>query len=364
MIGEIGARVAPTVERAAARLGPDPVLAARAFQHTPAPGLAKEAMSGSLLLPHRPGELRIVNINVHQWIPDGFPLPGSILEGYPLGDHMAQPETILDLGRFIRDADADVVFLQEIRNNRIVSGERGLTNQWQGLLDASGATDGVFGSSVMGVHGDGFGVGVLTRNGWEVEDSVNVLMPQVTGPEPHRLLIADIRSPAGEQARVGTMHLDHTSSPGFAEHGSGGDAVLQVRESARIVRDLATTGEARVFDPSIYRDRVLTGWKPVIFGGDLNALRERLDGPMLEGGMRNVLTSRAASPAAALAEGIDPGLVAANTHRVGRIDHIYTSGDVEVARTWVTKPERHALTLGTEVTDHDSIITDVILPPR
>ncbi|MEO6867306.1 MAG: endonuclease/exonuclease/phosphatase family protein [Gaiellales bacterium] len=215
------------------------------------------------------------------------------------------------IGDYIKDVDADVVLFQELDKGTDRSGG---TDQLAKIAQRVQADDSEFAKAIDHQNGE-YGVGILTRNGYEIADdakgrnrATSVKLPKGTGegadPEQRVALAAAIETPSGQDFTAITTHL--------ANKGPGRSA--QVDKLDDVVKDLR--GGANNHAAGLNDDMPTK----VVLGGDFNARR---------GPIEKIL-------------GDEVTHVADRYRKLGNtgIDHIYVSDDVKVVDAKLDKAQR------------------------
>lgn len=275
--------------------------------------------------PSAPGtQVKVLTINV---------------KAFQLSDGGVADERAFDaIERYIERSDADVVLFQELDDATARSGG---VDQLMEIGRRTGATDSQF-AKAIDHDGGAYGVGIMTRNGFNIRDAAGggndtttVQLPRGTGegadPEQRVALVAPIVAPGGEELTAVTTHL--------ANQGPGRGA--QVDRLDDIVDDLrGGRGDASAGLPASYSPRV-------VLAGDFNARRGPVEQHLGDG-----VTHVGAR---------DSGLGDTN------IDHIYVSDDVDVLDSRLDEPERvdtSRLPFGigdARATDHPAILATLEL---
>ena len=270
--------------------------------------------------------LRVVTLNVHSGV------PGNL----ELGDANEDARTIADVGRYLRSIDVDVVMLQEVDDDVARPGKGGVTGQLARYVAAIGADGAAYAPALSHPSGDRFGNAILTRNGYAIEESWNVDLPNPKMPQDRSAAIARVRTPSGAELTVVNAHLAHRPE-------RESDRTEQLRYLGELLATLRRTGGFDYEDSATGQRGSAAGLTgAVLVGGDFNTKASTTD-PV----MARARLSRIASGAAA------PGV-----H--GGIDHIFGSAGLQAVTSYSQLVPRHQLPSGT-VTDHPVVVADVRL---
>ncbi len=234
------------------------------------------------------------------------------VKGFQLSDGGDVDERAYDaIEKYIVKTDADVVLFQELdKGTTRAKGQ----DQLAEIARRTDATDSQFAEAIP-FEGGSYGVGILTRNGFDIRDAAGggndtrtVRLPTGSGPgadgEDRVALVAPIVAPDGEEFTAISTHL--------ANRGPGRGA--QVERLDDIVDDLrGGTGNTAADLPGSNSNRV-------VLGGDFNTRR----GPA--------------------EEHLGDGVTHVGEHDTGlgdtNIDHIYVSDDVHVVDAQLDEPEQ------------------------
>ncbi len=234
------------------------------------------------------------------------------VKGFQLSDGGTADERAFDaIERYIERVDADVVLFQELDEGTKRSGG---ADQLAEIARRTDATDSQF-AAAMGFDGGQYGVGIMTRNGFNIRDAAGggndtrtVQLPKSNhedaDPEQRVALVAPIVAPDGAEFTAVTTHLSKTG-PG---RGAQVDKLDDIVEDLRGGRDNDSVGL-----PGDFSSRV-------VLGGDFNTKRgpaeEHLGDGVTHVGER------------------DRGLGDTN------IDHLYVSDGVEVVDAQLDEAEK------------------------
>lgn len=277
-------------------------------------------------------ELRVASINTHMAVPEGLVLS-------PTNERM---EAIADIAAFVRDVDAHVVFLQEVRNDEPGARIGGVPRQFEQLREACEATGATFYPAICSEAGHEYGIAILVRGDRvRLEHAHAAHLPYAGGREPRVVLFA--QAWIGDvPVTVANLHLDHT----------GVDRRGQLAEAERILEALLAHRPVRVATRSHDYRRLPAYRGPLVVGGDFNDAEHVVAESLARTRLINVV------------DGLDPDdPLRRETHvQAGRIDHLLLSPELALLDQQLHCVPRRAVTEGTGVTDHLAIVACLGVP--
>lgn len=273
-------------------------------------------------------QMRVLSVNMHMGVPEGLRLG-------PANERLA---AVRDLAAFIRELDAHVVLLQEVRNDAPGSRDGGVPRQYELLREAVAATGSAYAVAVASGRGDEYGICILTRGGVQLERAEVAYLPFAEGRE-RRVVLFGQAVADDTRFTVANVHLDHT----------GLDRRGQLAELERILERLLAHGEVAVSNAAHDYRRVGGYDGPLVVGGDFNDAAETVAGALASTALVNVI------------DGLHPhDPLRGDSHvRVGRIDHLLLSPDVTLVAQDLREVPMRELQEGTGVTDHLALVADV-----
>lgn len=277
-------------------------------------------------------DIRVISVNMHMGVP----------EGLRLGAHNERVQAVDDLACFLRDVDADVVFMQEVRNDSPESrGGMGVPRQYERLRQAVRATGSSYGVTVASGAGDEYGICTFTRRGVRLERTQVARLPFADDREV-RVLLFGQAVVDDYRFTVANLHLDHT----------GMDRGAQLSELERVLETLLAHGTATITTPDGNSQSVAGYEGPLVVGGDFNDAEETVAAAMTRTALVNVI------------DGLhDHDPLRGDTHvRVGRIDHLLLSPDIRLLSQDLHIVPMRTLTEGSGVTDHLAVAAHLRLP--
>jgi endonuclease/exonuclease/phosphatase family metal-dependent hydrolase len=296
--------------------------------------------------------VRMLTINVHEGVPGGLDMNRDSNESL---------DALRDVARLVNTLDPDVVLVQELTSHPRGTWSRDVEEQPSILGRLMQADDVAFAPAFeLGWGAGETGTAIYTRNGFQIEHSVNVALKDGTGTQPRGAAVARVSRPGRDADHDFTVIGTHLA------HGSFNDAArgAQMQELASIVDGIRTSGG---FDHtprmpsgrSSSKQQRARGFarERIVLGGDLNSSQIQADDVLRTSGLRHVLTKLAASQDPADQQRAQE-LEQLPTATKNRIDHLYTSGwqvdDVGMARARNVDLDGDA-----PPTDHAAVIADL-----